>query len=123
MSFEAEQLRMDVPAGADLSTTGQYKVISIAGTLALSGKVSIGVLQNKPQSGEMCEIAYMGRMKAYAGGAIAANKGFQVSSGGWITLVQSGQDAKGYVLAAANSGDIVPVVANFVNFVATTSGG
>lgn len=127
MSWEAEQLRLNVTAAADLSGS-QYKIVDVAGTIsasvALGSKTAIGVLLNKPQSGEQAEVAYLGRMKGYAGLALAAGARLQVTSGGFLTTVQSGNVAVGKALAAANSGDLVPFVGNFIgNYTAITSGG
>lgn len=127
MSYEAEQLRLNILAGADLSSS-QYKVIDVAGTVtasvALGSKTAIGVLQNKPRSGEQAEVAYLGRMKGYAGLALSAGDKIQVTSGGFLTEVQSGNVAIGKALSAANSGDLFPFVGNFIgNYTAITSGG
>lgn len=122
MSYEAEQQRLNVAAGADLSTM-QYKVISVAGTIAAVSTAAVGILQNKPKSGEQASVAYHGRMKGYAAAAIPVGKGVAVTTSGFIKLVQSGEVAVGLTLAAANSGDLVPIVANFISFTAITSGG
>lgn len=127
MSYEAEQLRLNIKAGADLRAA-QYKVIDVAGTITASvasgSLTAIGVLQNKPNTNEQAEVAYLGRMKGYAGGAIPLGGRLQVNSGGFVSLVQSGNTVIGKALFAANSGDLVPFVGNFIgNYTATTSGG
>lgn len=127
MSYEAEQLRLNVTAGADLRTS-QYKVIDIAGTVSASiaagSKTAAGVLLNKPNTGEAAAVAYLGRMKGYAGLSLTAGALLQVTSGGFLTRVQSGNVVVGKALAAANSGDLFPFMGNFIaNFDAVTSGG
>lgn len=127
MSYEAEQLRLNVTAAADLSGS-QWKVVDIAGTISASiasgSKTAAGILLNKPRSGEQAEVAYLGRMKGYAGLSLTAGALLQVTSGGFLTRVQSGNVVVGKALAAANSGDLFPFMGNFIaNFDAITSGG
>lgn len=122
MSYEAEQLRMGVPAGADLSSM-QYKVIGVGGTIAASAGRAAGVLLNKPGSGEMASIAYAGRMKGYADAAIAKDVLVTVTTSGFLTTVTSGAPSIGRSLLAANSGDIFPFVGFFNTGYAVQSGG
>jgi len=103
-----------ISAGADLSAL-QYKIISVAGTLATDGNDALGVLQNKPQSGEDASVAYTGHMKAYAGGTIAAGDRVSCSASGTLVTVNSGDSAAimGKSLSAASSGGLVEFVGNF----------
>ena len=101
-------------AGADLSTH-QYKAIAIGGTIAASSLLTIGFLQNKPAaSGRSATIGYSGHMKAYAGAAISAGGDVMVTTSGFIIDATSAGNICGKVLAAANSGDLVHGLFNFI---------
>src|SRR3972149_2603747 len=67
---------IQLTAGADLNTgegTGaQYKAIAVGGTIAATGTTAIGLLQNKPKSGEDATIGYAGHLKGVAGAAISS---------------------------------------------------
>jgi len=117
MTIQNKYDSVAISAGADLSA-GQYKVINIGGTLALSGATSFGILQNKPAaSGRAATVGYTGIMKARAGAAIAVGAGLDVTSnaagGGWVITVTSGSAAVGKALYAANSGDTFTGLFNF----------
>lgn len=105
-----------VGATADLSTH-QYKVISIAGTIASTADTAYGVLKNKPQSGEQAQVKVFGRSMAMAGAAIAANARLKVQSG-YLIAVASGDNTipVGKNLSGAvNSGDVFTAAVNFIN--------
>lgn len=122
MSWEGEQRRLTVTAGADLSGS-QYLAVEIAGTIAGTTGRAAGILQNKPQSGEAATLAYDGRMKGKAALALALGTAVGVNSDGWLTSVASGTPFIGRTLAAANSGDNVPFVGHFNTGYAVQSGG
>lgn len=112
MSAEGLANCITLKAGADLSNL-QYKVINVAGTLAVSNVLAAGVLQNAPQSGEHASVKYQGHMKAYAGGSIAAGNPLIMSASG--TLVVGSQSIVGKSLAAASSGALVEFIGDFSN--------
>lgn len=103
-----------VISGADL-TAKQYKVIAIDGTLAVSGVACIGILQNKAASGRDATAGYAGRSRYVAGGTVTAGARLQVTSGGWLTAVVSGDAAQmvGTSLGAVSSGGIGEAIVNF----------
>lgn len=82
MSNQANIVLETVLAGADLSA-GQYLFVKInnAGRVVLcgDGEPGIGVLQNKPTSGQAAAIQVGGRTKVKAGGVIAI--GAYIASG------------------------------------------
>lgn len=114
MSADGQNMKIPVIAGADLRAA-QYKVIAVAGTIAASNGASIGVLYNKPNTNESATVAYLGHMKAYCGGAIAANGRMKVTTSGYLVAVASGDGSVGKALAAANSGSLVEFVGDFSN--------
>lgn len=76
-------------------------------TNAVSNTV-LGVLQNGPDVNEAMSIAYSGRSKVVAGGALAANVIITTNASGRAAVVASGQMACGRLLEAAGAdGDVV----------------
>ena len=104
-----------VTAGADLRSH-QWKVINVAGTLCSVAATGLGVLQNKPASGDDASAAYSGRSKFAAGGTITAGKALTVASGGWCVAANSGQVTVGRSLEAVASGFIGRGIFNFNTF-------
>lgn len=103
-----------VDAGADLQTF-QYRACAIGGTLA-TGVNARGILQNKPDNGEDATLAYQGRSKFQAGGAVSAGAKLTVSSGGFMTAAASGDAVVGFAEdAAVTSGSYGHGVFNFVS--------
>lgn len=103
-----------VDAGADLQAF-QYRAIAIGGTLA-TGLNARGILQNKPDSGEDATLVYQGRSKFQAGGAITVGARLTVTSGGFMTVAASGDQAVGFCEdAAVSSGSYGHGVFNFAS--------
>lgn len=73
-----------------------------------------GVLINKPPAqGGFCSVAYFGKCKMVAGGAVAALSLVAVNASGRAALATSGQYVLGRALeAAAADGDIITVMLN-----------
>lgn len=88
-------------AGADLSGH-QFKSVKLnaAGNVVLcgDGELSLGILQNKPISGEACEIDMSGISKAIMGG-IVANAGTKLAS-----------DLNGKLIAAVATKHVVAIL-------------
>ena len=103
-----------VVAGEDLSAA-QYHAIEIDGTIAQNATTAIGMLQNKPESGEDAELAYSGRSRYRAGGAITTGGRLTCSASGWITAAGSGDDFFGRALSTVTSGSIGEGVFNFAS--------
>lgn len=104
---------LPVVAGADLSDDEQYKAITISGTIAASATTALGILQNKPKSGEDAAVRAGGRSRARAGGAITAGNRVTVSASGWITACTSNQLGVGTALQSVSSGSIFEGYFNF----------
>ena len=101
-----------VVATEDLSGV-QYHACDIDGTLAQVGDTSIGILQNKPESGEDAELTYSGRSRYRAGGAITTGGRMTCAASGWITAASSGDAIVGRALSTVTSGSIGEGIFNF----------
>ena len=114
MSADGYKQSIAVSAGGDLSDK-QFRAVQIDGTLATTNKNAAGIVQNKPQSGDDANIAYLGHMKGVAGAALTVGTDVKVSSGGFLIAVASGDSSRGKVVTAASSGANVEVIANFAS--------
>lgn len=64
------------PAGADLSSTGQFLFVKLNGSSQIvladtAGEAALGVLQNAPASGAIARVRVQGISKVIAGGSLA----------------------------------------------------
>lgn len=112
MAFEIPQHVLGTElAGADLSTS-QY--LFVAGTdgdgihVADSGVQPLGVLNNAPGDGDVCEIVTAGVAKVKCGGVIAQYAQIEVGSGGKAVTIASGFGV-GIILEDAVDGQICSV--------------
>lgn len=114
MSTSGDKEIIAIAAGADLSAF-QYKIVAVDGTLAATNAVALGVLQNKPKSGESASVAYRGHMKAVCGGgSIAVGAQLAVTTSGYlITNATSTSGICGKAITAAASGALVEFVGDF----------
>jgi hypothetical protein len=112
MSANGVSEKVAIPAAADLSAA-QYKIVDVAGTISAANSAALGVLYNKPKSGEGATVAVSGHMKAYAGGTITKGARLKVTTSGFLVVVASGDGTCGKSMAAANSGSLVEFVGNF----------
>jgi hypothetical protein len=99
-----------IVAGADLSAR-QYRAVNESGVLSTSATNGIGILQNKPQSGEHATVRKVGVSKAVVAAAVTAGQfvGFSGASSGFLAVVTSGGIACGRVVSAAASGYLAGV--------------
>lgn len=117
MSIKGKTEIVTLVAGANLETM-QYKVVGVGGTIVATADLALGLVVNKPRSGEHVSIEWFGHMKGYAGAAIVTTRGLTVTTSGYIINVTSGDGVSngiGKSLAAANSGDLFDFVGNFAN--------
>lgn len=101
-----------VPAGADLSAK-QYHFVKLAAgpTIAVVNGTTnrvLGVLANRPLSGDPCEVVVQGVVEVVADGTIAVNDVIYPSADG--QAMASGTVAVGIALTAGAAGDLVTVV-------------
>ena len=106
------QNSVPVVAGADLSAA-QYRAVVAAGTIAANNTDALGILQNKPENGEDATVAYNGRIKFTAGGAVTAGAAVKVTTSGYCVTLSSGDLGCGKALDAVASGAIGEGVFDF----------
>lgn len=96
-----------IVAGADLSAR-QYKFIGPTGVLATSATNPIGVLQNKPQSGEHATYRPLGASKITMAASVGDGAYFGQSnaSSGFGAIVTSGGFAFGRIMTGCDSGGL-----------------
>lgn len=104
--------QIPVVATEDLSVA-QYHACDVDGTLAQIGDTAIGLLQNKPESGEDASLVYSGRSRYRAGGAITTGGRMTCAASGWVTAAGSGDAIVGRALSTVTSGSIGEGIFNF----------
>jgi len=77
---------------------------NLVGRSGTAGEMCLGVLQNKPQSGENATIVMMGRCRIKAGGTIAAGNEITATASGTAAAVASGQYILGLAITGVASG-------------------
>jgi hypothetical protein len=123
MSYETNIEAVTLPAAADLSSS-QHRLLQVdtngKAALATATSMVVGILQNKPASGQAASLAYSGVSKVLAGAAFAA--GARITSdanGAAIAATTAGDSVIGVALqAAAASGDKVALIINTAPFAA-----
>ncbi|HEV8642067.1 MAG TPA: capsid cement protein [Methylomirabilota bacterium] len=97
-------------AAADLSAS-QYTLVRLSAARACNvaslatDSALVGVLQNKPKSGENATVGYLGKTKVVAGAAITVGAILSTDSSGHAITVVSGAVAFGRALEAAGAAD------------------
>lgn len=121
MSIEGKHDSMAIVAGEDMNTEMfQYHAIALDdGKVAANGLEAIGILKGKPKSGDHAQVAYKGRIKYRAGGAITIGTRVKVASSGWIVsagaAAGSGFYSVGRALSTVTSGSIGDGLFDFTN--------
>lgn len=118
MAYEAPgAFKLSFVAGADLRTSQNCFVnldTTAAGckiALPSAGARAIGVLQNKPNSGEVGEVVTFGIAKVVvATGGVTAGDNVKVLADGKVTTVTTGTFVVGIALATGVAGVTVPVL-------------
>lgn len=95
------------PAGADLSAKYGFAVKLSAGSAVLggAGDSCIGVLQNKPTSGQAAEVMHMGIAPVMSGAAFSALDLLASDANGKLQTATAGQKVVAKALAAATAAD------------------
>jgi hypothetical protein len=111
MSFQGHQTCISRPAGADLRTA-QYKAVKINSSgqavLAAAGDFAIGILQNKPNTGEAATIQIHGISKASADAAITAGVRVTPSADGQlVTSTVATDNTIGVALEGAGAAGVI----------------
>lgn len=102
-------------AGADLSTTGQYRFVeqSSAGTVTVcnsAGENALGVLQNNPASGQAATIAVGGVTKVLAGATIAIGEQLATTAAGKAAVATGGQVILGEAMSGGADGALISML-------------
>lgn len=106
-------------AAADLRTQ-QYRGVKISGSRTIGAIVAstdkpIGILQNKPNIGEPCEIAYEGEIIAQAGTAtIVAGDDLMFDASGRVILAVAAAGANWVIGQAAEASTAVNALISIV---------
>lgn len=113
MSFNEALTEITLAAGADLSAK-QYFIVKVDSSgdavLAGDGEAAIGILQNKPTSGDAATVAVSGVSKCEAGASITAGALVSSDASGNVVTAATGDIVLGKALASADDGDIIPVL-------------
>lgn len=142
MSRQSNGVDITLIAAADLSAK-QYRFVKVdangqAALASAAGEVCVGVLQNKPTSGQAATVRIFGVSKVVANAAVSAGALIKTSSDGEADTASKlttntsdagagadagiGSDVLGIALvAAANAGEIIPVLLQQRGGVATTA--
>lgn len=107
MSANAQQYEvLHVDAGEDL-TERQFHAINISGTLAANAEAAMGILVNKPTADrDDAAVALEGRIPFRAGAAVSRGDRLTVSTSGWLTTADSGDQVVGLCEFGVASGGI-----------------
>lgn len=118
MTIESEFQIWNVTATEDLSGAGaRFKAVSIAGTIAATPSLAIGILRSAGASGAQVSAVVKGFTKAVVG-AVVTTPGYPLkvaATSGFLIAAVSGDVHCGRYLgtAACASGDLVPVLVDF----------
>lgn len=117
MSQSVRDFAKSLPCSEDLSSH-QFGIVQLdaSGDLEKGESATdllVGVLQNKPESGEMATYRFHGTSKVKAGGSISIGDWVTSdSSGHAVATTTDGNITIGRALEAADDGDIIEVQLN-----------
>jgi hypothetical protein len=120
MAYAGQQICATFEAGADLSAKQYYFVkLSAANTVNVCTAITdipIGILQNKPESGEAATVCLFGISKVSADGVLAAGNLVGTSTDSQADAIAAGTDTTvytmGQALETAAAGDTVSMFLN-----------
>ena len=107
-------------AAADLSAA-QFKMVKITAAMTVNlatvkGEGIIGILQNKPKSGEPADVLTLGVSKLVTGtGNLAAAAQYETDTDGTGVTAEVGKVSPGSVLIAASAGELATVTIGLPN--------
>lgn len=122
MSQSINTCEKTLVAGADLSTTGRYYIVKLdtSGNIVLATAATgaiVGVLQNKPASGEAALYRFGGTTKVICGGTVAIGDWVTTDSAGKaITTTTEGDCCVGRALKAGVTGDLIEIQMNVQHY-------
>jgi hypothetical protein len=102
-----------ITAGEDLDGANQqYVAIALDdGKVAANAEEAIGILQNKPKSGEFATVTYLGETFFRTGAAVAKGADVTVTTSGFHITATSGDAIVGKCKTAATSGSVGTMIA------------
>ncbi len=120
MAYAGQQICATFAAAADLSAKQYYFVkLSAANTVNVCTAITdipIGILQNKPESGEAATVCLFGISKVSADGTLAAGNLIGTSADSQADAIAAGTDTTvytmGQALETAAAGDTVSMFLN-----------
>ena len=120
MAYAGQQICATFAAAADLSAKQYYFVkLSAANTVNVCTAITdipIGILQNKPESGEAATVCLFGISKVSADGTLAAGNIIGTSADSQADAIAAGTDTTvytmGQALETAAAGDTVSMFLN-----------
>lgn len=113
-AYEIPGFKHTLLAGVDLRTS-QFRFVDVnnAGRAVLptvNGR-AIAVIQNKPNTGEACELMFTGISKVVASAPITAGANVTTGADGRVATAAAGNRVVGIALeAAATAGDYLPIL-------------
>lgn len=117
MTIEQRVSHITVTAGQDLTPQAVlHKAVSVNGTIAANPRDAVGLLKTHGLTGEGVRVADSGIIKGVAGAAVTT-PGFPVTvtASGFLIAAPVGSATIGKAYAAAASGDLIPILADFAN--------
>ena len=104
----SQKTYVSMVANEDLSTA-QYKLVNVDGDNGVklrvaAGAPGVGVLDNKPKSGEHATVVVMGLTRAFAGGTVTAGQFVTSTASGTFTNATSGNYIMGKSITGCASG-------------------
>jgi hypothetical protein len=127
MAYERQQpCNFIAKADADLSGLQFYAVEMTADdqigiTTLTPGVRAAGILQNKPESGQHATVCPLGVSKVRVINNSTYGDVISVADSGWVTAVDSGIGAIGFIINGCTSGGIATAFINMANATFTTS--
>jgi hypothetical protein len=103
-------------AAADYSTTGQFLLVDVSADTVVtkasaSGQACLGILQNKPVSGDVADVMVVGVSKLVAGaGDLAAGALFMAHTDGTGVTAAGVKTSMGMVIIGAAAGKLATVM-------------
>jgi len=108
---------------SDLSAKQYYFVEAASGVITVANAITdicVGVLQDKPVSGQTGEVCMLGFTKVVAGGAITAGALIGTTTAGKAVALAAGTDTTQYILGraltgASGDGQVIDAAINCLN--------
>lgn len=125
MAIKRETRATVLVAAQDLRTY-QHHVVTAGGVrttaaTAITALAAVGVVTNKPNSGEHLAVEYDGEVKGYFWGTAASAGDFLTVESGMFALAASGDLRVGRALTATTSGSEHRMLVDFINPVVTAT--